>query len=75
MNLDAILISIFKVAGAFAMTSLLAWIGIEMWWEFFERTKTAKMALEYIKTHRAEFERWYLQEKWEEDEEERDERG
>ena len=61
MNLDAILINIFKVVGAFAMTSLLAWIGIEMWWKFFNRTKTAKMALEYIKAHRAEFERWYLE--------------
>ena len=61
MNLDAILISIFKIVGAFAMASLLAWIGIEIWWMFFERTKTAKMALEYIKAHRAEFERWYLE--------------
>jgi|GEM_PF-5034708 len=61
VNLDAILISIFKVAGAFALIGSLAWIGIEMWWKFFERTKTAKMALEYIKAHRAEFERWYLE--------------
>jgi len=68
VNIDAILIGIFKIVGAFAMTSLLAWIGIEIWWMFFERTKTAKMALEYIKTHRMEFESWYLQKYGERDE-------
>jgi len=70
INLDTILLTLFKIVGALTLSGLLAWICIEIWWEFFERTKTAKMALEYIKTHRAEFERWYL-----ENYGERDERG
>lgn len=61
VNLDAILMSILKIVGAFAIVTSLTWICIEIWWEIFERTKIAKIALEYIKTHRMEFESWYLQ--------------
>ncbi|WP_153012534.1 hypothetical protein [Pyrococcus kukulkanii] len=60
VNIDALLLTMFKVVGAFTLTGLIAWLGIEAWLEFFDKTKTARMIKEFIRENRGYVEEWFL---------------
>lgn len=59
MSLSEVIIYIVMGAGTLVVTGLLAYIGISLWWMFFDKTKTAKMVLEFIKDNYGVLIEWY----------------
>jgi len=61
MNLDQVLIALFKVAGALVVTGAVAYLGILLWWEAFKHTKTAKMLHDFIKDNMDVLYKWHAE--------------
>jgi len=61
VNLDIILLNIFKIVGAFVVIGAIAYLGILLWWEAFKNTKTAKMLHDFIKDNMNILYEWYAE--------------